>query len=33
MVAAPGKPSVSDWAYQYLYQSGAFVKAMLHRGC
>jgi hypothetical protein len=33
MVAAPGKPSVSDWAYQYLYQSGAFVKAMLHRSC
>jgi uncharacterized SAM-binding protein YcdF (DUF218 family) len=33
MIAAPGQPSVSDWAYQYLYQSGAYLKAMVHRGC
>ena len=33
MVAAPGKPSVADWAYQFLYQTGGFIKAGLHRAC
>jgi uncharacterized SAM-binding protein YcdF (DUF218 family) len=33
MVAAPGHPSLGQWAYQYLYQTGAFVKAMLNRHC
>ncbi|MFL6161869.1 MAG: ElyC/SanA/YdcF family protein [Jatrophihabitantaceae bacterium] len=33
MVAAPGKPSIGDWAYQFAYQTGGFAKALLHRGC
>jgi len=33
MVAAPGKPSVGEWAYQFLYQTGGFVKALVHRAC
>jgi hypothetical protein len=33
MVAAPGKPSLADWAYQFGYQTGGFAKAFLHRSC
>lgn len=33
MVAAPGKPSVAQWAYQFAYQTGGYLKAFLHRGC
>ncbi len=33
MVAAPGKPSATKWAYEFAYQSGAYVKAFLHRSC
>lgn len=33
VVAAPGKPSVSKWAYEFAYQSGAYLKAFMHRGC
>ncbi len=33
MVAAPGKPSATEWAYQFLYQTGGFVKAFLHPKC
>ena len=33
MVAAPGKPSLGDWAYQFLYQTGGFAKAFLRRSC
>jgi uncharacterized SAM-binding protein YcdF (DUF218 family) len=33
MLAAPGKPSVGDWLYQFGYQTGGFAKAFLHRSC
>jgi uncharacterized SAM-binding protein YcdF (DUF218 family) len=33
MVAAPGKPSLGGWAYQFLYQTGGFAKALLHPSC
>jgi hypothetical protein len=33
MIAAPGQPSLTDWAYQFAYQTGAFAKALLHRSC
>ncbi len=33
MIAAPGKQSLGDWAYQFAYQTGGFVKAFLHRSC
>jgi uncharacterized SAM-binding protein YcdF (DUF218 family) len=33
MVAAPGKPSVTKWAYEFGYQTGGYLKAFLHRGC
>ncbi len=33
MVAAPGKPSLTKWGYEFLYQTGAFAKAMLNRKC
>lgn len=33
MVAAPGHPSAGTWVYQFLYQSGAFVKAVIQPGC
>jgi uncharacterized SAM-binding protein YcdF (DUF218 family) len=33
MVAAPGKPSLRGWAYQFLYQTGGFAKAFRHRSC
>lgn len=33
MVAAPGKPSVTKWAYEFAYQSGAYLKAFRHPGC
>ncbi|MGI8666102.1 MAG: YdcF family protein [Jatrophihabitans sp.] len=33
MVAAPGKPSVLTWTHQFFYQSGAYLKAFVRRGC
>lgn len=33
MVAASGRPSPGNYAFQYLYQTGGFVKAFLHRAC
>ena len=33
MVAAPGKPSLEGWGYQFLYQTGGFAKALLHPSC
>jgi uncharacterized SAM-binding protein YcdF (DUF218 family) len=33
MVAGTGRIAMATWAYQYLYQTGAFIKAGLHRGC
>jgi uncharacterized SAM-binding protein YcdF (DUF218 family) len=33
MVAAPGKPSVSTWAWQFAYQTGAYLKALAKPGC
>ena len=33
MVPARTGISVGEWAYQYLYQSGAYVKALLHPSC
>lgn len=33
MVAAPGRPSLTTWAYQFLYQTGAYVKAFIKRAC
>jgi uncharacterized SAM-binding protein YcdF (DUF218 family) len=33
MVAAPGKPSLRGWAYQFAYQTGGFAKAVLHPSC
>lgn len=33
MVAASGRPSLGNFAFQYLYQTGGFAKAFLHRAC
>lgn len=33
VIAAPGKPSALTWAYQFLYQTGGYAKAWLHRSC
>lgn len=33
MVATPAKPSLRGWAYQFLYQTGGFAKALAHRSC
>ena len=33
MVAVRSTPSVGDWAYQFLYQTGGFAKALAHRDC
>jgi uncharacterized SAM-binding protein YcdF (DUF218 family) len=33
MVATPARPSPRGWAYQFLYQTGGFAKALLHRSC
>lgn len=33
MVAAPGKPSIAQWAYQFAYQTGGYLKAFIHRDC
>src|SRR6185503_1011760 len=33
MVAAPGKPAISTWAKQFLYQSAAYLKAFAQPGC
>lgn len=33
MVAAPGRPAISTWAKQFLYQTAAYVKAFAHPGC
>jgi DUF218 domain-containing protein len=33
LVAARRHIAISDWAYQYLYQTGAYVKAILQSGC
>jgi len=33
VVAASGRPSIATFAYQYLYQTGAFVKTFLHPNC
>jgi uncharacterized SAM-binding protein YcdF (DUF218 family) len=33
MVAAPGRPAISTWAKQFLYQTGAYLKAFAHPGC
>jgi uncharacterized SAM-binding protein YcdF (DUF218 family) len=33
VVAAPGRPSISEYAYQYLYQSAGFVKALFQPNC
>lgn len=33
LVAARRHISIFDWAYQYLYQTGAYVKAALQSGC
>lgn len=33
VIAAPGRPSVAKWAYEFLYQTGGYLKAFAHRGC
>ncbi len=33
MVAAPGRPAISTWAKQFVYQTAAYVKAFAHPGC
>jgi uncharacterized SAM-binding protein YcdF (DUF218 family) len=33
MVAAPGKPSPAEWAYQFAYQTAGFIKALARRDC
>lgn len=33
MVAVPSTLSAGDWAYQFLYQTGGFAKALAHRDC
>jgi len=33
MVATSARPSLRGWAYQFLYQTGGFGKALLHRSC
>ncbi len=33
MVATAARPSLRGWAYQFLYQTGGFGKALLHRSC
>lgn len=33
MLAAPGKPGLRKWAYEYLYQTGAYLKAFVNPNC
>ena len=33
MIAAPGKPSVAQWAYQFGYQTAGYIKALTHTSC
>ena len=33
MVASPTDLSVIGWAYQYIYQTAAYVRAVLQPGC
>ena len=33
MVATPAHLSVAEWAYQYVYQTAGYVRAMLEPGC
>jgi uncharacterized SAM-binding protein YcdF (DUF218 family) len=33
MVATTARPSLGGWAYEFLYQTGGFAKALLHRSC
>jgi uncharacterized SAM-binding protein YcdF (DUF218 family) len=33
MVPARAGIGLTEWTYEYLYQSGAYLKAMLHRAC
>ena len=33
VLAPPTRPSLTGWAYQFLYQTGGFAKAFVHRSC
>jgi uncharacterized SAM-binding protein YcdF (DUF218 family) len=33
MVASPPEPSIGKWAYQYLYQTAGYVRALIQPGC
>lgn len=33
MIEATGKPKATEWPFQYVYQTGAYLKAFLSRNC